>query len=433
MGTPLPPEFNRDDGSTYQSGTEWEFEDALKAAETEGTPTILLYRRTEEPKLGARDPKLQEKLDQVKKVDTFFERLKGSDGSLRRTVISYADPDEFHRKLRQDLQAVVSRFLGQGFSEELGVTKAAVETMLTILKEQEVPPEQLEAKLKEIAERHNELTEKLHALSKSNDEPEITKRREQAADAIEQGDYDKAAELLEEAVGIDRQAIDEQQDELDRRKLSAASTLSQQGELERTRLNYRKAADHFAEAASLVPTSEEDARFHYLMEQASVLYDQGYEFGDNPALVEAIEAYRRILREYTRERVPFDWAMTQMNLGNALRRLGGRESGTARLEQALEAYQAALEERTRERVPLDWAWTQENIGLAYCALAEKSKDQETLLRGIASIKASLEVYKDGRLTYDIEKAERNLAGAEALLARFKEGVFAEWWWRVSVR
>jgi len=117
--------------------------------------------------------------------------------------------------------------------------------------------------------------------------------------------------------------------------------------------------------------------------------------------------------------------MTQMDLGIALQTLGARESGTARLEQALEAYQAALEERTRERVPLDWAWTQENIGLAYCALAEKSKDQETLLRGIASIKASLEVYKDGRLTYDIEKAERNLAGAEALLARFKEGVFAE--------
>ena len=35
MGTPLPPDVTRDDGSTYQSGTEWEFEDALDAANDE--------------------------------------------------------------------------------------------------------------------------------------------------------------------------------------------------------------------------------------------------------------------------------------------------------------------------------------------------------------------------------------------------------------
>ena len=62
--------------------------------------------------------------------------------------------------------------------------------------------------------------------------------------------------------------------------------------------------------------------------------------------------------------MPLDWAMTQNNLGNALRTLGERESGTARLEEAVAAYRAALEERTRERVPLDWAMTQNNLGNA---------------------------------------------------------------------
>jgi hypothetical protein len=56
--------------------------------------------------------------------------------------------------------------------------------------------------------------------------------------------------------------------------------------------------------------------------------------------------------------VPLNWAQTQSNLGNALRALGQRESGTARLEQAVAAYRAALEELTRERVPLEWAITQ---------------------------------------------------------------------------
>src|SRR5688572_5239685 len=31
MGTPLPIEYRKDDGSPYLSGTEWEYEDALKA------------------------------------------------------------------------------------------------------------------------------------------------------------------------------------------------------------------------------------------------------------------------------------------------------------------------------------------------------------------------------------------------------------------
>ena len=45
----------------------------------------------------------------------------------------------------------------------------------------------------------------------------------------------------------------------------------------------------------------------------------------------------------TRERVPLQWAMTQMNLGNALLRLGERESGTACLDEAVVAYDGALE------------------------------------------------------------------------------------------
>ena len=41
-------------------------------------------------------------------------------------------------------------------------------------------------------------------------------------------------------------------------------------------------------------------------------------------LEEAVAAYRDALREYTCERVPLDWAMTQNNLGNALATLGER-------------------------------------------------------------------------------------------------------------
>ena len=70
------------------------------------------------------------------------------------------------------------------------------------------------------------------------------------------------------------------------------------------------------------------------------------------------------MQEYTRARVPLEWAMTQMNLGNALQTLGERESGTARLEEAVAAYREALQEMTRARVPLEWATAQYNLGNA---------------------------------------------------------------------
>jgi len=60
-----------------------------------------------------------------------------------------------------------------------------------------------------------------------------------------------------------------------------------------------------------------------------------------------------------------------MNLVNALQTLGARESGTARLDEAVAAYHEALQENTRDRVPLEWAFTQMNLALVYRALFEK--------------------------------------------------------------
>jgi tetratricopeptide (TPR) repeat protein len=91
-------------------------------------------------------------------------------------------------------------------------------------------------------------------------------------------------------------------------------------------------------------------------------------------LEEAVAAYRDALKKYTRERVPLQWATIQNNLGNALWTLGERESGTARLEEAVAAYRDALMERIRERVPLDWAVSFGNQGVALMQLAERTHD-----------------------------------------------------------
>ena len=59
-------------------------------------------------------------------------------------------------------------------------------------------------------------------------------------------------------------------------------------------------------------------------------------------LTEAVTAYRAALQEWTRERVPLEWAMAQNNLGLALWKLGERESGTVRLEEAVATWDACL-------------------------------------------------------------------------------------------
>ena len=61
-------------------------------------------------------------------------------------------------------------------------------------------------------------------------------------------------------------------------------------------------------------------------------------------------------------------ATLQIALGNALVTLGERESKAERLEQAVTTYTEALKEYTRERVPLGWAMTQNNLGTALATL-----------------------------------------------------------------
>ena len=85
------------------------------------------------------------------------------------------------------------------------------------------------------------------------------------------------------------------------------------------------------------------------------------ERGDDAALTRAVSVCEAALEEFTRERAPSQWAMTQMNLGGALLRLGERGDDAA-LTRAVSVFEAALEEFTRERAPSQWATTQMNLG-----------------------------------------------------------------------
>ena len=107
MGTPLPPEHRKPDGRPYVSGTEYEFCDAMDAAKRTGKPTTLVYRRTEEPKIGLGDRDLDEKHRQYRGVETFFAEFTSADGSLRQSFTPYGSPSEFADKLERALRELI--------------------------------------------------------------------------------------------------------------------------------------------------------------------------------------------------------------------------------------------------------------------------------------------------------------------------------------
>lgn len=294
---------------------------------------------------------------------------------------------------------------------ELDLNDRQMREALRILGENDVPDEHLGTKLIEIAGHFQNL--RSGALADPDDGPAIIALKLDVQKAIDAGELATVDALLEDI------AL-KQRDIIERSAINLADTLSQRGEVALIRLRYGEAAEHFASAAAVLPSPPAgidycSKRFRYLAAEANALRQQGTEFGDNAALLSAVTRSQRLVTLIPRERVPFQWAITQNMLGNALAILGERESGTLRLEQAVAACRAALEEWTRERVPLDWARAQNVLGNALRTLGERESGTSRLEEAVAAYRAALEEWTVEATSYWHELACRNLAECLASL------------------
>ncbi|MGR9053737.1 MAG: tetratricopeptide repeat protein, partial [Gammaproteobacteria bacterium] len=271
------------------------------------------------------------------------------------------------------------------------------------------PADKLVETLAAIAHRHKALLERLAVFNP--EDPTLKKLIEQARNAVNISDYDRADRLLEkvetaemEAVRKAEQLAADAQSEANRKRLKVAAVRAARGNISLTKLDYRQAAEHFKEASEIVPASNRLQRNEYLSNYAFALYRQGTERIDGEALQEAILTYREILKDYTRELLPQDWAMTQNNLGNALQEQGlrsGGEAGARLLAKAVTAYCQALEIHTREQLPQDWATTQNNLGNALAELGKLKNDKKLIERAIAAIQSVAGYYQEiGVSRYD---------------------------------
>jgi uncharacterized protein YbjQ (UPF0145 family) len=167
-------------------------------------------------------------------------------------------------------------------AEELELKNGQVRAALKIVYGAGVPAEQQGAKLIEIAERFKALL--APAVATPGDTPKITGLKNDVRASIEAGELASADELLADIET-------EQRHSLQRQTAAYAETLARRAEVALARLRYREAAEHFANAAAVLPQSDEhrDTRFDYLSQEADALYKQGYEYGDNAALLLSIE------------------------------------------------------------------------------------------------------------------------------------------------
>ncbi|NEO53292.1 MAG: tetratricopeptide repeat protein [Okeania sp. SIO3B5] len=124
-------------------------------------------------------------------------------------------------------------------------------------------------------------------------------------------------------------------------------------------------------------------------------------------LENAIAAYHLALSVRTKEDFPMDWAITQNNLAAAYRnRIRGDKAEN--LENAIATYHLALSVRTKEDFPYYWAVTQNNLGEAYSERIRGDK-AENLENVIAAYLLALSVCTKEDFPYYWAKTQNNLA------------------------
>jgi WD40 repeat protein len=109
LGTRLPPQFARPDGSTYNAATEFELEDALLGYRQHGKPDLLVYRKTAEPLVSLKDTQAaSQAIRQKMMLDEFVQRFfHGGDGTLIASFHNFDNTADFEALLEEHLRKLI--------------------------------------------------------------------------------------------------------------------------------------------------------------------------------------------------------------------------------------------------------------------------------------------------------------------------------------
>ncbi|MGD2083211.1 MAG: response regulator [Chromatiales bacterium] len=114
LGTRLPPDITRPDGSRYDSGTQYEFECAVAGHRANGYPKILVYRKTAEPQVSLSDKdQLLYRLEQKEALDRFVKQWfeAPEDQGFVAAFHGFAEVSELEERLAIHLRKLIRKEL----------------------------------------------------------------------------------------------------------------------------------------------------------------------------------------------------------------------------------------------------------------------------------------------------------------------------------
>jgi len=102
LGSELPPEYNRPDG-TARTGTEYEFEEALEAALDKEVPYILVYRKTEKILFDSETVEMEQA--DLRALEAFWQKwFHNEQGHFTAGFHKFETPDQFEAEFEKHLR-----------------------------------------------------------------------------------------------------------------------------------------------------------------------------------------------------------------------------------------------------------------------------------------------------------------------------------------
>ena len=113
IGSPLPDTILRPDGTRYDSGTAFEFEDAMHGFKATGEPEMMLYRKEGAPTVSLENKGMvMDRLDQIDKLQNYIERwLIGEDGSYVGAFHMFGAEEQFETMIEMHLRKLIEKKL----------------------------------------------------------------------------------------------------------------------------------------------------------------------------------------------------------------------------------------------------------------------------------------------------------------------------------
>ncbi|MBF0308199.1 MAG: tetratricopeptide repeat protein [Magnetococcales bacterium] len=296
----------------------------------------------------------------------------------------------------------------------LGLPDEAMRSFLAILIENDIPDEIWPKKLAEIAERHQDLLAQIETIP-AGENAELDALKREAEAAIAAFDYYRAESVVVRSLNL-------QQENLRKIARSFAATWASRGETALVRLNYKKAAEHFAQAAKQLPAGSAKKNIAYLEQSADAWFRQGHEYGETEALHRSIQIRQELLSHISPEKEPLDWAVVQGNLGGVLATLGERERDAHFLKQAVSAFKEALKGFTRQDTPLDWAQTQNQLGMVWQNMGGLESGTQSLKLAVDAFNEALKERSQESTPLDWAETQNSLGNALAALGERENSI-----------